>query len=69
MYTRKIISATKKLAGIFLVVVAIVSCSKEPIEDAEPEFLQAFIPQKNKKFLYKIESGAGGSGGYPMDFR
>lgn len=62
MYTRKIISATKKLAGIFLVVVAIVSCSKEPIEDAEPEFLQAFIPQKNKKFLYKIESGAGGSG-------
>ncbi|MBN8860416.1 MAG: hypothetical protein J0H29_18645 [Sphingobacteriales bacterium] len=62
MYTGKIISTTKKLAGILLVAVAIVSCSKEPIKNAEPELLKTFIPEKNKKFLYKIESDDSGPG-------
>lgn len=45
-----------------LAIFVMASCSKEPAADVEPAPVKTFIPENNRKFVYKIESDGGAAG-------
>lgn len=56
MRTSKFIACTKKMTGVLLVTALLVSCTKDPVNNAGPDVSKTFIPAKNKKFVYDIET-------------
>jgi len=56
MRTSNLFSCTTKVTGVLLAAALMVSCTKSSEKKEGPDVSKTFIPAKNKKFLYDIQT-------------